>query len=206
VLKTQDPFNQQKAAQVVEAVISRHDLVKPVEQDLIRALIPLTTSQRERVVRPALQSLESLTGQQSIGRDLDGWVKWYFSRFHEEIDLSRAVYELLVIVRIPDNNNSGFIVNGHLVPDDKSLEKEILALKTEADSKGLRISLAVVTDQESLDSDEIMANLLDRIKSLEPAVKAAGIEAVTFAPRTEKYYPPWKPSNDFEKGKTSLRK
>lgn len=197
VLKRQDPFNQQKAAQVIEAVISRHDLVKPVEQELIRALIPLTTSQRERVVRPALQSLESLTGQQSIGRDPDGWVKWYFSRFHEKIDLSRAVYELLVIMRIPDNNNTGFILNGHPVPDDKSLKEEILALKTEADRKGLRISLAVVTDQESLDSDEIMLNLLDRIKPLEPAVKAAGIEAVTFAPRTEKYYISWKPSNDF---------
>jgi hypothetical protein len=196
VLKTQDAFNQQKAAQVIIAVISRHDLVKPIEQDLIRALIPLTTSQRERVVRPAVQALESLTGQQSIGRDPDGWIKWYFSNFHEKIDLSRAVYELLVVVRVPDNNNSGFILNGHPVPDDKSLEEEILALKTEAERKGLRISLAVITDQESLDSDEIMHSLLDGMKSLEPAVKAAGIEAVTFAPRTEKYYLPWKPSND----------
>jgi hypothetical protein len=196
ILKTRDAFNQQKAAQVIEAVLSRHDLVKPIEQDLIRALIPLTTSQRERVVRPALQVLESLTGQQSIGRDPDGWVKWYFSNFHERIDLSRAVYELLVVVRVPDSNHSGFILNGHAVPDDKSLEEEILALKTEAERKDLRISLAVITDQESLDSDEIMDNLLDRIKSLEPAAKAAGIEAVTFAPRTEKYYLPWRLSDD----------
>ena len=189
LLKTQDPFNQQKAAQVVETVISRHDLVKPIEQDLIRALIPLTTSQRERVVRPALLALESLTGQQSIGRDPDKWVEWYFSRFHEKIDLSRAIYELLVIVHIPGNGDSGFIVNGHPVSDDKSLKEEILAVKAEADRRDLQISLIVITDQESLDSDKIMLDLLDRIKSLEPAVKAAGIEAVTFAPRTEKYYP-----------------
>ena len=73
--------------------------------------------------------------------------------------------------------------------DHDLIKEEILAVKAEADRRDLQIGLIVVTDQESLASDEIMPNLLERLKSLEPAAKAAGIEAVTFAPRTEKYYP-----------------
>jgi hypothetical protein len=34
-----------------------------------------------------------------------------------------------------------------------------------------------------------MLKQLKRIKPLEPIMKAAGIDIVTFAPRTEKYYP-----------------
>jgi hypothetical protein len=195
VLKTPDAFNQQKAAQVVEAVISRDDLVKQVEKELIQALILLTTSQRERVVRPALEALQSLTGQQSIGRNPEEWVKYFFSRFHEKIDLSNAVYELLVIVSLPDDD-SGFIVDGKRIRDDELLKEEILAVKIEAERKNLQISLVVITDQDSIDFDSMIPDLLDRIKFLEPAVKAAGIKSVTFAPRTEKYYPIWKPSSD----------
>lgn len=194
VLKTPDAFNQQKAAQVVEAVISRDDLIKPIEKELIQALIPLTTSQRERVVRPALEALQSLTGQQSIGRNPEEWVKYFFSRFHEKIDLSNAVYELLVIVSLPDD--SGFIVDGKRIRDDELLKEEILAVKTEAERKNLQISLVVITDQDSIDFDAMIPDLLDRIKPLEPVVKAAGIKSVTFAPRTEKYYSIWKLFND----------
>lgn len=60
----------------------------------------------------------------------------------------------------------------------------------------MRISHIVVTNQYSIDFDAKIPDLLDMIKSLEPAVKAAGIKSVTFAPQTEKYYPVWKILND----------
>jgi hypothetical protein len=196
VLKTDNPLNQQKAAQAIEAVINRNDIVKPLEKELIAALIPLTTSQRDRVIIPALKVLEYITGQKTIGRNPDAWNNYYYNRFHERLNLTKAVYEMLIIVNLPENAKPGFIYDGHLITDIKLLEKAFLAVKSQADNLKLQTSLIIITDQAFLASNDKMSKLLERITPLEPMMKNTGINSVTFAPRTEKYYPVWKPLND----------
>lgn len=158
--------SQQKASQALAMALKPGNW-KGREEDICRALIPLLTSQRSRVFQAALACLRKVSGQ-TMGPDADAWKAYFEKTFPgKELDLSKAVYEWMVVVKLaPDRK--GYILEGEALADGKALDEKLRALAAEAKAKGLALEAAVQVSND-------MMNRIARTNDFRPVQEAMGI-------------------------------
>jgi hypothetical protein len=200
VLASRSPTNQQKAAQILAAAAERKDLFRGHEQEAARALIPLTASQRGRVVRPALETLHRLTGQ-SFGRVPEAWSKWFKETYDERVDLSSAVYELLAVVRRDASGRETFTLDGKPAGGLPELTAALREFRVRAEGLGLKPSVALIT-QGDISQDVARGLVPAEVEKLFGILDSLGIKSLNAAPATDEFYPPWlvKPAKEPEGG------
>lgn len=188
-IRTRSWTNQQKTAQVLAAAAERPELFRWHEQPAIAALIPLTASQRSRVVQAALATLHRLTDQR-LGRQPSEWVAWYEAKYGEKLDLTGSVYELVTTVRRVEEREA-FKVGETLVEGLGGLQAEARRFAERARALGLEPAVVL------LGGDEQLASGADStIRWAEPLIKAlgeVGITSIVVSPRTDEFYPPFEP-------------
>jgi len=118
--------SQQKGAQALYYAL-KEPAMKERAEELCRPLIPLLISQRPRVYGAALDCLKKITGHDA-GPDPEAWKKHYEEKFPGwTLDLTGAMYELLVIVRpLGDAPPLAYEVNGEEVKDAMNPEMSVL--------------------------------------------------------------------------------
>ena len=187
LLGTRSWTNQQKAAQAIAALAPRADLFAGRERDAVRALVPLTTSQRGRVVDAALASLRRLTGQ-SFGRDPAAWAAWLEAAWSERVTLAGSVYEVLAVIRRRDADRDGqeFSLNGGAWAPAEALIAPYRELQGQAAESNMPVEAVVVVKEISLDE----ATLLAQIDPLRPLFREVQPKELTFSPETDVFHPP----------------
>ncbi len=191
LLSTLPWTNQQKAAGVLAAAAQRAELFAGNEERAIRLAIPLTTSQRGRVVSPALGILHVLTDEKELERDPAAWVGWYEKRYQEKIDLRGSVYELLAIVRSRDEDGKRtYELNGQPVGDASGLRDALASLSRAAATHALPAVPVVVVDPEILENLN-MARIGEVMSEHSMIFARAGMGGMTISPETDVFYPPY---------------
>lgn len=193
VLRTKRPFEQQKAAQVIAAVAQRKDLVKGKELDAIRALIPLTASQRGRVVAGALEALHRLTGQTELGRDPEAWRRWFKAAYQEDLRLDEAVYEILAVIKVKSSDQGGlsYVVNEVPAKRGSELAARIRFFGEQAKALGLEPALVYVHSVDLTSSNLADAGESPEVQEIYRAAAEAGFGwlPLTLAPPSDEFYP-----------------
>ncbi len=191
LLSTLPWTNQQKAAGVLAAAAQRAELFEGNEERAIRLAIPLTTSQRGRVVSPALRILHALTDEKELERDPAAWVGWYEKRYQEKIDLRGSVYELLAIVHSRDEDGKRtYELNGQPVGDAGGLRDALESLSQAAATHALPAVPVVVVDPEIL--EKMNMTRIYKVMSEHSMIFArAGMGGMTISPETDVFYPPY---------------
>ncbi len=191
LLSTLPWTNQQKAAGVLAAAAQRAELFAGNEERAIRLAIPLTTSQRGRVVSPALRILHALTDEKELERDPAAWVGWYEKRYQEKIDLRGSVYELLAIVHSRDEDGKRtYELNGQPVGDAGGLRDALASLSRAAATHALPAVPVVVVDPEILENLN-MARIGKVMSEYSMIFAGAGMGGMTVSPETDVFYPPY---------------
>jgi hypothetical protein len=159
--------SQQKAGQALYHALKEAEIERRREE-LCRRLIPLLTSQRPRVFDAALRSLQKITGEK-MGPDADMWNTYYEKTFPgKKLDLSKAVYEDIVIVRpLEDKSPVIYTVNGEKVGAVDALKRRLVGLKESADRNRHVFSVVIQVSNERMDkmfqtgdfSDIVEANM-----------------------------------------------
>jgi len=191
LLSTLPWTNQQKAAGVLAAATQRAELFAGNVERTIRLAIPLTTSQRGRVVAPALRILHALTDEKELERDPAGWVGWYEKRYEKKIDLRGSVYELLAIVHYRDEDNKRtYELNGKPVGDTGGLRDALESLSQAAATHALPAVPVVVVDPEILETLN-MARVYKVMSEHSMIFARAGMGRMTVSPESDVFYPPY---------------
>jgi len=191
LLSTLPWTNQQKAAGVLAVAAQRVELFAGNEERAIRLAIPLTTSQRGRVVSPVLRILHALTDEKELGRDPAAWVGWYEKRYQDKIDLRGSVYELLAIVHPRDKDGKRtYQLNAQTVGDVAGLGDALESLSQAAATHALRAVPVVVVNPEVLE-DLDMARIYEVMSEYSMIFARAGMGLMTVAPATDVFYPPY---------------
>lgn len=190
LLSTLPWTNQQKAAGVLAAAAQHAELFAGNEELAIRLAIPLITSQRGRVVSPALRILHALTDEKELKRDPAAWVEWYEERYQRKIDLRGSVYELLAIVHARDKEGERtYELNGQPVGDVGGLSDALESLSQAAATHALPLVPVVVVDPEILENMD-MARINKVMQEHSMIFARAGMGGMTISPETDVFYPP----------------
>ncbi len=191
LLSTLPWTNRQKAAGVLAVAAQRAELFAGNEERAIRLAIPMTTSQRGRVVSPALSILHTLTDEEKLKRDPAGWVRWYEERYEEKLDLQGSVYELLAIVHPRDEDGRRtYELNEQPVGDAGGLTDALESLSQAAATHALPAVPVVVVDPEILESLN-MDRIYEVMSEHSMFFARAGMGNMTISPDTDVFYPPY---------------
>ncbi len=191
LLSTLPWTNQQKAAGVLAVAAQRAELFAGNEERAIRLAIRLTTSQRGRVVSPALRILQALTDEKELKRDPAAWVAWYQKRYEKKIDLRGSVYELLAIVHSRDEDGKRtYELNGQPVGDVGGLSDALESLSQAAATHALAAVPVVMVDPEILENMD-MAQVSRVMQEHSMIFARAGMGGMTISPETDVFYPPY---------------
>ncbi len=191
LLSTRPWTNQQKAAGVLAVAAQRAELFAGNEERAVRLAIPLTTSQRGRVVSPALRILHALTDEKELERDPAAWVGWYEKRYEKKIDLRGSVYELLAIVHPRDEDGKRtYELNGQPVGDIGGLSDALESLSQAAATHALPAVPVVMVDPEILESMD-MARVSKVMQEHSMIFARAGMGGMTISPDMDVFYPPY---------------
>lgn len=202
VLASRSWTNQQKASDVLAEAVHRPDLFKGREEETIRAMIPLTASQRGPVVEPALQVLQTLTGEKALQREPLAWAKWFEARFGGKIELGGSVYELVDVIatkRSPDGNPS-FWAEGKLLRSTDELRAQLQNFISRARAAGLDPRFVALVSTPVI-SSETRSKALRDAQPIRDVLGALGIEEITLTPGGTVFYPPFEPGFPSRPGK-----
>lgn len=191
LLASQTWTNQQKTAEVLAIASGRPDLLAGREKALVRALIPLTTSQRGPVVQPALTALRALTGQTQLARNPVGWVEWFKETYGEEISLTGAVYETLGIIRARSAGEGGaplYSLNGSSFVPVADFVDNARGFVEDARRLGVQASFVSIVPFE-MNSASTRNEAFQQIVPVQEALARLGISNLTVAPASNDFYP-----------------
>jgi hypothetical protein len=182
--------SQQKAAQALYYALKEEDIQKRKEE-LCRRLIPLITSQRPRVFDAALRCLEKITGKQ-MGADADAWNTYYEKAFlRKKLDLSKAIYEIVVIVRPLEGSSSvNYSVNGEKVGAVDELKKRLVELKERAAKDRLVLSVVIQVSNERMQKMFNTANF-SSIEEAQKCVRSVTNGGFTVSPESDVFRVPY---------------
>jgi hypothetical protein len=188
--------SQQKCAQALAPLLDRGD-GKGREQELAKDLIPLLASQRPRVFDAAEHCLKGLT-KQDLGNVPDRWLVWYADEFGDEIDMSGAVWEDLVVVRTSLVEENGpkkphYEIDKVAIPQDE-LRARLEERKRAAKERDLELGVSIQIDNERMAkfsfSKDMNADFPDVMFAV-GAVHALGMPVV-ISPEADAFRAPWK--------------
>jgi hypothetical protein len=186
--------NQQKTVDLLEALAQRPALFSGMERPLVRALIPLTTSQRGPVVNPTLDLLHQLTGKKDLQRDPKAWAHWYTVTYGEALDLSDAVYERVSVIsrETTATGLAGYVLNGKRVGSLDALSSSVQAEILRAQSAGLRPSFAILVSYDITSAETQDAAMRESAPILK-VLERLGVHEYTVTPAKTRFYPPFEP-------------
>ncbi len=142
--------SQQKGAQALYYLL-RPENVAGVEERVAHALVPLTTSQRMRVFQAGTACLERLSGEKH-GPDPAAWKAWFQRRFGKPIDLSNAVYEIVLVVRpLGEKPPMDYEVNGEKVSGVDGLKTKVGEHTAKASARKLPLGAVVQVPNEVME-------------------------------------------------------
>lgn len=202
VLKSHSWTNQQKTADVLAEAVRRPDIFKGREKETIRAVIPLTASQRGAVVAPALQVLHALTGVVILEREPQAWARWFESCFGEKLDLRDSVYERVTVLsneRSPAGALS-FRMDGKPVKDQPALRRRLEDFVAQSEAAGLRPSFVVLIPTP-ITSSETRDQAYRDAQPVRDVLHSLGREEMTLTPVGTIFYPPFEPGFPSTPGK-----
>jgi len=191
--------SQQKCAQALALLLDRGD-GKGREQELAKDLIPLLASQRPRVFEAAEHCLKGLT-KQDLGNVPDRWLVWYADEFGDELDMSNAVWEDLVVIKA-SLVEQGDAKKPHFEIDQAPVAQDGLKSKLADRQRGakereleLGVSIQIANDR--------MANFSlskDQSQDFADVMAAMGIVhsfgiSVVISPEADAFRAPWKPAD-----------
>ncbi|MFB3894015.1 MAG: hypothetical protein ACE15C_18560 [Phycisphaerae bacterium] len=134
--------SQQKAAQALAFALKPANW-KGREEEIYRSLIPLLTSQRSRVYDAALVCLRKVSGK-DLGPDADAWKAFYEQAFPgRKLDLSTAMYEYVVVVKMTGEAKDKPVVEGEQIADLKRLSEKLKALAAQAKARKLDVAVVI---------------------------------------------------------------
>ncbi|HEY0554530.1 MAG TPA: hypothetical protein VGG20_09700 [Thermoanaerobaculia bacterium] len=202
VVASQSWTNQQKTSIVLADAVRRPDLFKGEEKETIRAMIPLTASQRGPVVEPALQVLHALTGEKDLQRDPLAWARWFEAHYGDKIDLRGSVYELVDVIAIETSSNGAlsFRADGKHVQDKEKLRAQIQGFISRARAVGLRPRLVALVPTP-ITSIETGNQASREARPVQEILGSLGIEEYTVTPDDTVFYPPFEPGFPPKPGK-----
>jgi len=188
--------SQQKCAQALAPLLDRGD-GKGREQELAKDLIPLLASQRPRVFDAAEHCLKGLT-KQDLGNVPDRWLVWYADEFGDELDMSGAVWEDLVVVRTSQVEENGarkphYEIDKVVIPQDE-LRAKLEERKRAAKERDLELGVSIQIGDERMAkfsfSKDMTADFPDVMFAV-GAVHALGMPVV-ISPEADAFRAPWK--------------
>lgn len=186
LLETRSWTNQQKAAQALAVLADRRDLFEGREGEAAGALVPLTTSQRGRVVDAALEGLERLTGR-TFGRDPRAWAAWLEATWGARVNLTGAVYEVLAVIRRREGTNGlEFSLNGGPWSSAEALVAPYQALQRRAADAGISLGTVIIVPEIAFDESTLLA----QVDPLRPLFRVVQPKELTFSPESDVFYPP----------------
>ncbi len=192
-LGTERWTNQQKTANLLAKMAENRALFKSKEQPVIRALIPLTASQRGLVTEPALLALHQLTGNSSLQRDPEAWARWFEARYHDTIRLAGSVYELVTVIGTEEGEAGvrRYRIGNRLYTLEE-IQEPLQAAIDEARHAGLRPSFAFLVT-EPITSAETQAAALAEAGPARTILERLGIQDLTLIPKDARFYEPFRP-------------
>ncbi len=191
-LGTERWTNQQKTADLLAKMAEDKALFKSKEQPVIRALIPLTASQRGLVTEPALLTLHRLTGNSSLQREPEAWARWFEAKYHDTIRLTGTVYELVTVIGTEEGNSGTRRYRiGSRLYDLGDIQKPLQTAIDEARQAGLRPSFAVLV-AEPITSAETQAAALAEAAPVRTILESLGIHDLTLVPKDARFYEPFR--------------
>lgn len=194
VLKSHSWTNQQKVADILAEAVRRPELFNGREKEAIRAVIPLTASQRGPVVEPALRVLHAVTGAGALERDPRAWAGWFESRFGEKLDLRGSVYERVTVLS-SERSTAGaltFRMDGKPVQDESALRSQLKTFLGVSQAAGLRPSFVVLIPTP-VTSSETQDKALRDAQPIRDVLRSLEHEEMTLAPAGTVFYPPFEP-------------
>lgn len=192
LLGTRSFTNQQKASQVLAILGGRVDLFEGKVRRAVRALIPLTTSQRGRVVDGALGCLNRITGAKKLGREPQKWADYFEKKYGTELDLAGSVYELLAVVRSEPGEGDAelYTLNDGPPGSIAQIKEQASALKDRAKEMKLDTKLVVVVPAAIMNTMD-----LDKIRDASTKVTRELVELgfgdATIAPESDVFHGPF---------------
>lgn len=154
-----------------------------------RALIPLTASQRGRVVYPTLACLKEITGLE-LGRDPGAWARWFESEFGSPIELDGVVNEMVAVVTPlgVDPFRPPWDLNGVTYRDKHSLLRQVKQLKHEADEHKVPLRVVMHSDHAAEEFERPKLLKVFRESLMVRLISLAG--SVEIAHESDQFYPP----------------
>ncbi len=192
-LGSEEWTNQQKAALLLAKMTEQVSLFKGKEQPVIRALIPLTASQRGPVVEPALLALHRLTDQSNLQRDPEAWARWFEATYHEPVKLVGAVYEMVNVIGIEgrEGNSRRYRLSGHLYRLAE-LRDHLQTAVNKARLAGLRPSFVLLVSVPTTTAETQAAGLAEA-EPVRAILDSLGFQDLTLAPKDTRFYRPFRP-------------
>lgn len=184
--------NQQKGAYVLAAL--RRDLFSGKEEQVCRALIPLTTSQRGSVVSPALQVLHLLSGNTRLQRDPIAWSAWFERTYGKKLRLEGSVYELVCTIQAGDASSGQqlYSFNGGPPVGAEGLKRELKNHVQVAEAHGLHPTFIVLVPME-IHSAASQDEALNAAEPGRKILEELGFKGFTVVPERTEFYEPFKP-------------
>lgn len=184
--------SQQKCSQALVHLLQRGDGAGR-ERELAQDLVPLLASQRPRVFDAAEACLVALTGEE-LGDRPEAWLAWYEARFGEELDMSRAVYEDLLVVRpLAEGEGALYEVEGERLATTAELRKLVADRQRAARERELAPGVSIqLADEQLADLDAVLADPDVRVL-IEVLIRELGIEDLVVSPSADAFRAPWRP-------------
>jgi hypothetical protein len=171
---------QQKVAQVVEALSERGTLTDP-DGMLTAALIPMLASQRQQVFLPVRDVLPRITGQ-SLGIAAEPWVVWFAQTHGRTLDLSAGIYELVQIVQPAiRNGNETFSIERIIYVSRETLLTRLRMDAETARRLNRKFGVAIQIPKEGFPQDRLTA-LVEAVLPVFEAGVVIQPEIVEFVP------------------------
>jgi hypothetical protein len=189
--------SQQKCAQALAPLLERGD-GKGHEQELAKDLIPLLASQRPRVFQSAQNCLKGLT-HQDLGNTPNRWLEWYADEFGDELDMSGAVWEDLVVVRSSIVQEGGakkphIEIDKVPVPPEE-LKVKLTERKNAAKERDLELGVSIQISNERMNqfgTSKDQATDFPDVMAAMSTVHSLGM-SVVISPELDAFRAPWKP-------------
>lgn len=145
--------SQQKGSMALLEAMRDKEVWEGREEELNAALIPLLTSQRSRVYGSALRCLHKINGKREWGADPERWKMFYEAAYPgKSLDLSKALFEVLAVIRPSDEEPFSFEVNGQSAADADALKTLLSEFSAAAKRKGLKLGIVIQTSGEIQDA------------------------------------------------------
>jgi hypothetical protein len=179
--------SQQKCLLALEQALNERNMALHREE-LLRFIVPLTTSQRSRVYEPATRCLQRITGEK-YGPDPEEWNAYFERNYRTRLDLRKSVYELVVVFE--EKTKGEYEIAGKTVLGLDGLKAELQALRQQASQRNVELAVIDRLPEEKINKfwSEGIPTELQAV--LQTVVVDLGITAFTFSPPGDVFRPPY---------------